>query len=122
MKFQLTEEQHRLREETREYAQNVIEPQAIELDRAAEHPTEILDELGDRGYAGLTLPEEYGGMGEGMVELSVVTEELSAVLMPVASALALHLGVAEVIQRFGTEEQRNSCSRANSQNMADELL
>jgi len=108
MKFQLTEAQQRLRDEVRQYAQDVIEPQAIELDQAEKHPTEILDDLGDRGYAGLTLPEEYGGMGEGMLELSVVTEELSAVLMPVASALALHLGVAEAIQRFGTEEQRDT--------------
>ncbi len=108
MKFQLTEEQQRLRDEVRQYAQDVIEPQAIELDQAEKHPTEILNDLGDRGYAGLTLPEEYGGMGEGMLELTISTEELSAVLMPVASALALHLGVAEAIQRFGTEEQRDT--------------
>jgi alkylation response protein AidB-like acyl-CoA dehydrogenase len=45
-------------------------------------------------------------MGEGMVELSLVVAELSAALMPVASALALHLGVAEAIQRLGTDDQR----------------
>ncbi|MXR51315.1 acyl-CoA dehydrogenase [Halovenus sp. WSH3] len=106
MRFQLTADQRQLREEVRTYAQERIKPEAIELDRAGEHPTEILDELGDRGYAGLTLPERYGGQGEGMVELAVLTEELAAALMPVASALALHLGVAEAIQRFGTDDQR----------------
>jgi acyl-CoA dehydrogenase len=106
MQFQLTEEQRALRAAAREFAQETIRPQAIELDRAEEHPGAILDELGDRGYAGLTLPEEYGGRGEGLVELALVVEELSAALMPVASAMALHLGVATVIERFGTDEQR----------------
>jgi alkylation response protein AidB-like acyl-CoA dehydrogenase len=108
MRFEPTEDQRRLREDTRQFAREAIEPRAIELDRSGEHPTGILDDLADRGYGGLTVPEEYGGMGAGMTELALVTEELSAALMPVASALALHLGVAEAIQQFGTEEQRDS--------------
>ncbi|WP_254820873.1 acyl-CoA dehydrogenase family protein [Haloglomus halophilum] len=106
MNTQLTETQERLREEARRFAQDEIRPRAIELDRNEDHPTELLEELGERGYAGLTLPERYGGMDEGLVELALVIEELSAALMPVASALALHLGVAEAIQRFGTDTQR----------------
>ena len=106
MNFELTEAQRTLREEVREYARTTIEPRAIELDRNGEYPGAILEELGDRGYAGITLPEEYGGMGEGLVELALVVEELSAALMPVASALALHLGVATVVERFGTPDQR----------------
>lgn len=106
MHVELTEEQRQLREEARTYARKEIKPQAIQLDTAGEHPTDILDDLADRGYAGLTVAEEYGGLGAGPVELSVLIEELSAALMPVASALGLHLGVAEVIERFGTHEQR----------------
>ena len=106
MRFELTEQHRQLRDAVRTYAQEEIEPRAIELDTAGEHPTALLDELADRGYAGLTVPQQYGGMGAGPVELAVVTEELSAALMPVASALGLHLGVAEVIERFGTDEQR----------------
>jgi alkylation response protein AidB-like acyl-CoA dehydrogenase len=107
MRFRLTESQQVLREEVREYAQTTIKPRAIDLDQNEEHPTAILEELGDRGYAGITLPEAYGGMGEGLVELSLLVEELSAALMPVASALALHLGVATVVERFGTDRQRD---------------
>jgi acyl-CoA dehydrogenase len=106
MDFRLTESQQRLQAEARSYAREVIKPRAIGLDRKGEHPTGILEELGERGYAGITVPQQYDGMGHGPVELSVLIEELSAALMPVASALALHLGVAEVIQRFGTDEQR----------------
>jgi alkylation response protein AidB-like acyl-CoA dehydrogenase len=108
MRIHLTEPQRRLRDDVRQFARDVIEPRAIELDRAGDHPTEILDELGGRGYAGVTVPEAYGGLGAGLVELSILTEELSAALMPVASVLGLHLGVAEAIERFGSEDQRES--------------
>jgi alkylation response protein AidB-like acyl-CoA dehydrogenase len=106
MRFELTPTQKALRDEVREYAQTEIEPRAIELDRTGEHPTEILDDLGERGYAGLTLPEAHGGRGAGLVELALVIEELSAALMTVASALGLHLGVATVVEQFGTDRQR----------------
>lgn len=107
MDFRFTETQRAIRDDVREFAQSEIKPRAIELDRNEEHPTEILEELGERGYAGITLPEEYGGMEEGLVELTIAIEELSAALMPVASALALHLGVATIIERFGTDDQRD---------------
>ncbi|QLD84171.1 acyl-CoA dehydrogenase family protein [Natronomonas halophila] len=106
MNFQLTDTQRTLRNDVREFAQTTIKPQAIELDQNEEHPTEILEELGERGYGGLTLPEEYGGEGQGLVELAIVIEEVAAALMPVASAVALHLDIATVIEKFGTERQR----------------
>jgi alkylation response protein AidB-like acyl-CoA dehydrogenase len=102
----LTDEQRDFREEVRMFAREEIEPKARDLDRAGEYPAEILAELGERRLTGLTIPETYGGRGEGLVELALMTEELSAALMSVASALALHLGVAAVVERFGTDEQR----------------
>ena len=107
MEFELTDEQRRLRDETRAFVREEVRPRAIALDRGHEYPADVLAELGDRRLAGLTLPEEYGGRGEGLVELAVVTEELAAGLMSVASALALHLGVATVVERFGTDAQRD---------------
>ncbi|WP_327050513.1 acyl-CoA dehydrogenase family protein [Halomicrococcus gelatinilyticus] len=106
MNFEMTADQRELRADVRTFAQEEIRPRAIDLDRNEEYPADILDELGDRRLTGLTLPEAYGGRGEGLVELALVTEELSAALMPVASALALHLGVATVVERFGTDERR----------------
>ncbi|WP_336133494.1 acyl-CoA dehydrogenase family protein [Natronomonas amylolytica] len=106
MQFQLTAAQQSLRDEVRTFAQEEIRPRAIELDQQGEYPADILAELGDRRLTGLTLPEEYGGRGEGLVELALMTEELSAAMMSVASTVALHLGVATVIERFGTDDQR----------------
>jgi alkylation response protein AidB-like acyl-CoA dehydrogenase len=106
MRFQLTESQRTLRDEVRTFAQEEIRPRAIDLDQQGEYPADILAELGDRRLTGLTLPEEYGGRGEGLVELALMTEELSAAMMSVASTVALHLGVGTVIERFGTDDQR----------------
>jgi alkylation response protein AidB-like acyl-CoA dehydrogenase len=106
MRFQLTESQRTLRDEVRTFAQEEIRPRAIDLDQQGEYPADILAELGDRRLSGLTLPEEYGGRGEGLVELALMTEELSAAMMSVASTVALHLGVGTVIERFGTDDQR----------------
>lgn len=108
MDFLLTDEQRTFREEIRSFAAEEVRPRAIELDQGHEYPAGILQELGDRRLTGLTLPEEYGGRGEGLVELALLTEELSATLMAVASTVALHLGVATVIERFGTDAQREA--------------
>jgi alkylation response protein AidB-like acyl-CoA dehydrogenase len=106
MRFELTADRQRLRESVRSFAASDIEPRAAELDRQETYPANILDELGDRRLTGLTLPEAHGGRGEGLVELALVVEELAGALMPVASALALHLGVATVVDRFGSGSQR----------------
>ena len=108
MDFRLTEDQRTLREEARTFTREEIRPKAIDLDRDGEYPAGILDALGERRLTGLTVTEEYGGRGVGLVELAVVTEELAAGLMSVASVTALHLGVAAVIERFGTDEQRET--------------
>jgi alkylation response protein AidB-like acyl-CoA dehydrogenase len=108
VQFQLTEAQQSLRDEVRTFAQEELRPRAIELDQQGEYPADLLAELGDRRLTGLTLPEEYGGRGEGLVELALMTEELSAAMMSVASTVALHLGVATVIDRFGTDAQREA--------------
>ncbi|MFB6171938.1 MAG: acyl-CoA dehydrogenase family protein [Haloarculaceae archaeon] len=106
MGFELTAAQQALQDESASLAETEIEPVAADLDAAGEHPTEILQTLGDAGFGGLTVSTEYGGRGADLVGLTVVTEELAAALMPVASALALHLGVAEAVERFGSDDLR----------------
>ncbi|MFB6170870.1 MAG: acyl-CoA dehydrogenase family protein [Haloarculaceae archaeon] len=106
MRFSLTDEQETLRDEMRAFAREEIGPVAADLDREETYPAEILETLGDKRVAGLTLSERYGGKGGDLVDLVLVVEELAAEMMPVASALALHLGVATVVERFGTDDQR----------------
>lgn len=103
MRFTLTDEQAAFRDTIREFAREEIAPRAAQLDQNEEYPGEILDELAEMGLTGLTLSSEYGGQDGDLVDLVLAIEELSAAMMPVASALALHLGVATVIERFGSE-------------------
>ncbi|MFB6119120.1 acyl-CoA dehydrogenase family protein [Halosegnis sp.] len=101
----LTEEGRRLRAEARAFARERIRPVADELDQTATYPQDALEACGERRWTGLTLPEPHG-LGKGYVDLAVLTEELAAASMPVASALNLHLGAAQLLATHGTDAQR----------------
>ncbi len=68
----------------------------------------VLEALGEHGYAGLTIDDAYGWGDGSMHELTVLIEEVSRAKVAVASAVGLNLGVAEAIERFGTDEQREA--------------
>lgn len=70
-------------------------------------PDQILDELGDLGVFGLTVPEEYGGTGMGTTAMCVVTEELSRGYIGVGSLGTRAEIACELIRQGGTEEQKN---------------
>ncbi|GAA4833200.1 acyl-CoA dehydrogenase family protein [Actinomycetospora corticicola] len=67
---------------------------------------ELWHALGDAGYVGVSVPEEYGGGGGGLVELSLVCEETAAAGAPMLLLLVTHAISAAVIAEYGTEEQR----------------
>ncbi|HXO57594.1 MAG TPA: acyl-CoA dehydrogenase family protein, partial [Mycobacterium sp.] len=74
--------------------------------RAHEHTDELWSEAGKLGFLGVNLPEEYGGGGAGMYELSLVMEEMAAagsalLLMVVSPAIN-----GTIISKFGTDEQK----------------
>jgi alkylation response protein AidB-like acyl-CoA dehydrogenase len=105
MRFQLTESQRALREEVRDVVATETEPSTADLDRLATYPEEPLAELGDRGITGLTIPEDRSGRGVGPLELAIVIEELPAAQMALASTVALNLGVATAVERFGSDRR-----------------
>jgi alkylation response protein AidB-like acyl-CoA dehydrogenase len=102
----LPPETEALREEVRSFVAGTVDPIAAAYDRSGTYPADPLAELGERGWTGLTLDEAHGGGGRSLLDLTVLIEELSAAMMPLASALALNLGVATVIERFGTKAHR----------------
>jgi len=100
------EEQQALRKAVAAMAANYGERYYLEKARAGEHTTELWSEAGKLGFIGVNLPEEYGGGGAGMYELSLVMEEMSAngcalLLMVVSPAIN-----GTIISKFGTEEQK----------------
>jgi alkylation response protein AidB-like acyl-CoA dehydrogenase len=78
----------------------------VEHARTGTECTELWHALGDAGFAGVNVPEEYGGGGGGLVELALVCEEIAAKGAPILLLLVTHAISAEVIAEFGTEEQR----------------
>jgi acyl-CoA dehydrogenase len=85
--FSLTDEQRALRELAREFARNEIAPLAAEHDRDAKHPAEIIQEAHKIGLMNMTVPEEHGGAGLGMLETCLVSEELSAACAGISTAI-----------------------------------
>lgn len=78
------------------------------LARKGEHPRELWEAAGKLGYLGVNLPEEYGGGGGGMAELSIVLEELGAAGSPLLMMVVSPAICGTVIARFGTEEQKRA--------------
>lgn len=77
-----------------------------EISRTKANPTELWSELGAAGFIGVNIPEEYGGGGRGLTELSVVTEEVAASGCPLM-LLALSPAVcASILNRYGSSDQR----------------
>ncbi|MFI6725247.1 acyl-CoA/acyl-ACP dehydrogenase [Streptomyces sp. R-74717] len=74
--------------------------------RDGAHPHELWTEAAKLGYLGVNLPEEYGGGGSGMAELSIVLEELGAAGSPLLMMVVSPAICGTVIARFGTETQK----------------
>jgi len=104
--YGLTDDQKMLRDLCRQIAEEKIRPQSRELDEKEEFPKEIMEILGQSDLFSLCIPTEYGGMGTGLLELCIATEEISRVDGGVATAYAASfLGMFPILL-YGTEEQK----------------
>ena len=106
MNYYLTDMQRTLQQLAREFAQGSIAPAAAEYDRTAEFPWPIVKEMARMDFFRLWIPEEYEGMGGGIMEMVLVTEEFSKACGGIALALAgTGLGTFPILIA-GTEEQK----------------
>src|SRR5512134_3849576 len=96
-----------LREAVREFALRRIAPQADEIDRSNRFPRELWPEMGEMGLLGMTVPEEYGGLGFGYLEHVVAMEEISRVSGSIGLSYGAHSNLCvNELRRFGTGEQK----------------
>lgn len=106
MDFLLTDEQKKLKEQTRKIALEEILPKRGYFDETEEFPWEIVKELASAGLFEVYIPSEFGGKGGGVTDLSVVTEELSRVCGGIALSFAgTALGTYPILL-FGNEKQK----------------
>ncbi|HHY60638.1 MAG TPA: acyl-CoA dehydrogenase [Clostridia bacterium] len=101
-------EQYQLiRQTVRNFVTKEVDPLAAEIDRREEVPRELLAKAAAIGLFGLSIPQEYGGLGLGMLGKVLVYEELGRTSNAFTSIIGCHNGIGSVgIVAFGTKEQK----------------
>ncbi|HHY67926.1 MAG TPA: acyl-CoA dehydrogenase, partial [Alicyclobacillus sp.] len=105
-----TREHDELRSAIRQFLQKEIAPHVDEWERAEQVPRTVLRKMGELGYFGLNIAEEYGGSGENPLAEAVLHEELGRLnASGFANTVGVHIGIAmRPVYRFGTEEQKQA--------------
>lgn len=104
---ELTENQIIIRNTIKDFAEKNIRPVIMEYDETQKFPMEIMKQLGDLGFLGILVPEEFGGAGLGYIEYALIIEELSKVDPSIGLSVAAHNGLCtNHINLFGNDSQK----------------
>ncbi len=106
MDYLLSEEQKMIKELCAQIASEKIKPIAAQLDESEEFPHDTMKLLAGSDLFGLYIPESYGGMGKGVLELCIATEELSAACGGIAVCYAASALGTFPILLYGSDEQK----------------
>lgn len=108
MNFEFTEELQSLRKIVRKFVKEEVEPLANKIEEDNAIPTHIIEMSKELGLFGLSIPEQYGGLGLDMVSKCAILEELSKTHNGYTTVISCHVGIGSVgIVEFGTEEQKS---------------
>jgi butyryl-CoA dehydrogenase len=103
----LTDQQAMIREMARNFAAEKLAPNSAEWDRTARFPAEAIAEMGELGFMGMLVPEEWGGAGVDHVAYVMAVEEIAAGDGSCSTVMAVHNSVGCLpVLRFGSEEQK----------------
>jgi len=103
----LTADQESIREKARQLAEAVIAPRAAEVDRQEAYPWDNCRALREAGFFGMTVPKEYGGPGLGVLEATLVIEEMARVCGVTGRiAVEANMGAVSAIMAYGSEAQK----------------
>ena len=103
----LTEFQRDILRTVRDFVDAEVLPAATELDHADAYPDALVHGLRDLGVFGLTIGEEYGGVGESLLTYALVVEELSRGWMSLSGIINTHFMLAYLISAHGTAQQKD---------------
>jgi alkylation response protein AidB-like acyl-CoA dehydrogenase len=105
--MELSENQAIIRNTIKEFAEKNIRPYIMKYDESQEFPIQIMRQLGELGFLGILVSDEYGGAGLGYVEYALVIEELAKVDPSVSLSVAAHNGLCtNHIYQFANVEQK----------------
>lgn len=102
----LTDVQSEILATVRQFVDKEVIPHAQELEHSDTYPTDIVEGMKEMGLFGITIPEEYGGLGESLLTYALVVEEIARGWMSVSGVINTHFIVAHMITRHGTEAQK----------------
>jgi hypothetical protein len=102
----LTDVQRQIIEAVREFVDREVIPHAQQLEHDDEYPSKIVDIMTEMGLFGLTIPEQYGGLGESLLTYALAVEEISRGWMSVSGIINTHFIVAYMLLQHGTEDQK----------------
>src|SRR5215216_5493594 len=101
-----TDEQKAICEMVRQFADEQIIPNAEHYDSADEYPEPIVEQMKDLGLFGVTIPEDYGGMGLDLTTYAMIVEELSRGWISISGVVNTHFIGSYLLMKFGTDEQK----------------
>jgi glutaryl-CoA dehydrogenase (non-decarboxylating) len=105
MDFQLSEEHKAIQEMARKFAETEIAPYADKWDEEHYFPRELVLKMGELGFYGCIIPEEYGGTNSGFLAMTLITEEISRASSSLRVTFNMQsCGTAYTIYRYGSEE------------------
>jgi alkylation response protein AidB-like acyl-CoA dehydrogenase len=90
----------------RDFVRRDVDPVAAHLDHEDIVPLDLIDKMKDLGLFGITVPEEYGGLGLDYTTFARIFEELSKGLMSITGAIGTHHIMTYVLTHYGSEEQK----------------
>ncbi len=107
MDFVLTEDQKMIAQAARDFAEKEIRPYMMEWDEKQIFPRELFRKMGQLGFMGVLVPQEYGGAGLGYIEYVLIISEIAKVCGSIGLSVAAHnsLCTGHILQ-FGSEEQK----------------
>jgi alkylation response protein AidB-like acyl-CoA dehydrogenase len=102
----LTDIQDEILSTVRTFVDKEIIPHAQALEHGDTYPTEIVEGMKEMGLFGLTIPEEFGGLGESLLTYALVVEQIARGWMSVSGVINTHFIVAHMLKQHGTDEQK----------------
>lgn len=103
---ELSVEQQEIVATIRRWVDHEVLPVASELDHADEFPQKLVDKMKELGLFGITIPEEFGGLGLDLLTYALVVKELARGWISLSGVLNTHFMAAWMIDKYGSEEQR----------------
>ncbi len=106
MEFELSEELIAVRDLAHEFAEKEVAPTAAKDDKEQNFRPDLVKKMGDLGFYGSVIPEEYGGSGLGFIAMVLITEEIARVHSALRVAINMQMGPALTLLQFGSKEQK----------------